>query len=438
MSDKMRYLFAVFVFILTVFNPLSTSAQDQDAPSQMPKMSIDFMAGYGLDESQSSLGFETQGRAGYLIFRVDGKIGKRLKYFFEINPINETSPLPACGEPNFFYPNDPSNSGMGPDVVCNPDGRQRVDDYRFTALDTVNQQGFMRQAYITFKAGKFTLKGGRFILPIGFGWNETGSFTAKDAPHIQRINTESQFGIGIGYARPRVRAEAIVFSGDTRFRDYNYFYFIDHTMDANSGLNTVLSVTTFPVKNLEVRGAFKKGFSGSKVERLPNFWASKRNDDAVVLSAKYYPFKYVTVFGEYSRYKWGLMKTSADMLGRPDNSPVKKNGYYTGITGKYPITKNITAGITLTKEELSRDDSLVRYMAEEGLYSVREGKKEHSLTTRYFVTLYDRITAGFYNVRLSNPFPWLSGIAPIEGENAFKSRGDNKWGVVVRFTQKLN
>ena len=37
---------------------------------------------------------------------------------------------------------------------------------------------------------------------------------------------------------------------------------------------------------------------------------------------------------------------------------------------------------------------------------------------------------------LDNPFPWVSGIVPIEGANAYGSwgRGNDKWGVVVRFT----
>ena len=55
--------------------------------------------------------------------------------------------------------------------------------------------------------------------------------------------------------------------------------------------------------------------SGSKIERLPNFYASKRNDNAIVLSARYRPIQYVSIFAEDARYTWGLMASSATMLG---------------------------------------------------------------------------------------------------------------------------
>ncbi len=401
-------------------------------------MSVDFLAGYGLDEAQSSLGFETQGRIGFVILSLDGTLGKSFSYRVEINPVNETAPLPSCGETGYFYPNDPRNSnGLGPNVSCDPNGRQRVDEYRFVALDPVHQQGPLRQAYIKYANGSFRVRVGRFILPLGFRWDENGSFTAKDATHIQRINTEAKFGLGIGVEKPRYSAEVIVFAGDTRYRDYNYFYFIDQSLDANSGLNSMVSATVVPVRGLEVRGAWKKGFSGSKVERLPNFYASKRNDDAMILSAKYSPAQYITVFGEYAQYKWGLMKTSAEMLGRADTSPVKKNGYYVGMTGKYPITKNIVAGATITREELSRDDALVKLFAEDHMYNVELGKKERSLTKRIFVTIDEKVTIGVFASSVSNPFPWLSGIAMVEGPNAFKGRGSDKWGVTVRFTHRF-
>jgi len=432
---KISQLFVILAF----FSGTIVSAQES-APvaNGMPKMSINFLAGYGLDESQSSLGFETQGRIGHVIFAVNGKIRNNFVYRIEINPVNESSPLPACGEKNYFFPNDPTLSRMGPNVSCSPNGRQRVDDYRFISLDPVHQQGPIRQAFLTYIHGPFNIQGGRFILPIGFQWDEIGSFTAKDATHIQRINAESEFGLGVGYTKPRFKTEAVIFAGDTRYRDYSYFYFIDESLDANSGLNFMASLSIKPLKGLEVQGTLKKGFSGSKIEGLPNFWASKRNDDAVVISGKYSPFQYLTVFGEYAQYTWGLMKTSAELLGRPDTSVVKKPGYYIGVTGKYPITSDIVAGTTITREELSRDDSLVRYFAEEKIFNTELGKKERSFTTRYFVTIYNRVTIGVYVSKISNPFPWLSGMTPVAGENAYHNRGSNKWGMVIRFIHRFN
>lgn len=431
---------SVFTVIL-VF--LFTPAIAQEAPSSassMPKISIDFLGGYTFDAAQSSLGFETQGRIGHVIFSIDGKLGKNFTYKAEINPVNETSPLPACGEDGYFFPNNPALNGMGPNVSCNPDGRMRVDDYRFIALDPVHQQGPIRQAYITYSSSNrfLRVRGGRFILPLGFRWDEVGSFTAKDATHIQRINAESEFGVGVGYFRSLFSAEAIVFSGDTRYRDYDYFYFIDGSLDANSGLNTMISGNVTPVRGLDVRAAYKKGFSGSKVERLPNFYASKRNDDAIIVSTRYSPIQYVDVFGEYTRYSWGLMKTSAELLGRSDTAPANKIGYYVGVTGKYPVTKNVIVGTTLTREELSRDDSLVKLFSEDGMYNVELGKKERSLGMRFFVTLYNRVTVGYFRNSVSNPYPWLSGIASVTGPRAYESRGSDKYGLIIRFNHQFN
>ena len=39
-------------------------------------------------------------------------------------------------------------------------------------------------------------------MPIGFDWQEAGSFTAKDAPEIQRIDGQSNFGVMFSYERP--------------------------------------------------------------------------------------------------------------------------------------------------------------------------------------------------------------------------------------------
>jgi hypothetical protein len=159
------------------------------------RVTLSFMGGYIHDSLIASLGYEKQGRIGYGIVNVSGKLTNALSYVFEINPVNESSPLPTCGEDYFFYPNTPQN--FGPRVQCHPDGRSRVDDYRSVALDPMNQQGAIRQAYFRYDTGGFGLQFGCFVLPLGFGWEEVDSFTTKDAPHIQRINAESNFGLSI-------------------------------------------------------------------------------------------------------------------------------------------------------------------------------------------------------------------------------------------------
>lgn len=394
---------------------------------------VRFMAGYGFDEAQSSLGLESQGRVGYVIVGLFGKINDRFSYRLEINPVNESQPLLSCGEKGFFYPNTPQN--FGPNVVCDNNGRIRVDDYRFIALDPVLQQGPIRQAYLQYNQRLANVRFGRFLLPIGLDWEEAGSLTAKDATHIQRINAEANFGVMVMFGGEKVRVNAATFIGDgNRFHDYNYFYSLDGSLDSNSALTGLLSGSVKPVKNLEFRAAYKYGHTGSKIERLPNYFASKHNDMAAVLSANYRPVKYVSVFGEYASYAWGLTHTSAKSVGLTDGEPIKKNGYYIGTDLSAPIRDKITVGTVITHEELSRDDALIKLLATQNLYGVEMGKKERTTAIRFYADLNRFVRVGFYKSLNSNPYPWVSGIVPIRGERTFNGRGSDKWGIVVRFT----
>ncbi len=404
------------------------------------RIRVRFLAGYGGDKSEESLGLENQGRLGYAIVGLSGKLSDRFSWLLEVNPVHETQPLPSCGEARYFYPNTPQ--AFGPNVVCDNDGRMRVDDYRFLALDTLNQQGPIREAYLDWM-GPLGVRFGRFILPIGFGVEEAGSFTAKDATHIQRIDAEANFGAMLTArrsrgGRPLVEGNLAGFLGDgNRFHDYDYYYSLDASLDTNSALTTLVSGRLFPLPGAEARAAYKWGYTGSKVEVLPNFYASKRYDRALVLSARYgrsIQALSLRVFGEYASYTWGPTDTSADMLGLPRGA-VTKDGYYAGGDVAYQVTRQLRVGVNATREELSRDDSLVRFLAMQGLYDVALGKKERSLVWRLRADIGRMVTVGLYRNSLDNPFPWVSGIVPIEGPNAFGAwgRGNDKWGLVVQF-----
>ena len=401
---------------------------------------VRFMAGYGHDSAQATLGLEKQGRVGYVIVELFGNINDQLSYTIEINPVDETDALPACGEDQFFFPNSPD--ALGPRVSCDPDGRTRVDDYRFVGLDLINQQGPLRQAYLTYQRGAFGLQFGRFIVPIGFHWEDVGSFTSKDATHIQRINAHASFGTSLSLTRFRVSDEGrstlasvslSAFLGEgNRHSDYDYFYFLDTDLDTNSALTGLVSGLFKPHPQVELRAAFKHGFTGSKVERLPNYFASKRHDSALVLSARYRPVDYVTAFGEWADYTWGPTRTSAELLGF-DPDPIEKSGYYAGVDVSVPVTDAVRVGMVATREELSRDDSLIKFLSEQNLLNVSLGKKERSTVFRWYVDVTDVVTVAVYRNLLSNPFPWVSGIQPIAGPRAFTGRGTDKWGLVVRF-----
>jgi len=422
--------------------PGTLAAQDAEKPSEglVPpstehlRIKVRFMAGYGSDDAQSSaLGFESQGRVGYAIIELFGKIDDEFSYRVEINPVNETQPLPACGEAGYFFPNEVQN--FGPNVVCDNNGRMRVDDYRFLALDLINQQGPIRQAYVSYQKRGLGIRFGRFVLPIGFGWEEAGSFTSKDAPHIQRINAEGNFGAMTTLTGKRAEVNVAAFLGNgNRFRDYDYFYSLDGSLDSNWAVSGLVSGRFRPVDSFDVRLAYKFGYTGSKVERLPNFYASKRNDMARIVSAQYQPAKYARLFGEYAAYTWGLTRTSAELLGFEDTSGVPKRGYYVGADLSYPVTKAAKLGGVITREELSRDDALVKLLATQGLYGVSLGKKERATVYRLYAEFNRSVTLGLYWNRVSNPFPWISGITPVSGPKAYQEPDSNKWGIVVRFT----
>ena len=50
-----------------------------------------------------------------------------------------------------------------------------------------------------------------------------------------------------------------------------------------------------------------------------------------------------------------------------------------------PISASTSRGVTVTREELSRDDSLVKYLELNGLYGVEMGKKDRGTIARVFV-----------------------------------------------------
>lgn len=466
-SRLARWVFLVAVSLLLVDAASAQQNEDQPAkpsvltppnsveakngsgePSQDPpgflmpngkrlRVRLAFMAVYGGDSAQAELGFSRQGRIGYATVTLEGELSHRVSYRVALNPIDDTRPLPACGETNYFYPNSPGVFGMGPNVPCNAEGNRRVDLYKYVAVDNLLQQGPLREGYMDLSVTRATrVRFGRFVLPIGLGWEEVGSFTSKDSTRIQRINAEADFGLMMTWAARRGGRRvggadlATVLGDGHRNADYNYFYFEDPTLSSKATLTTFVSGSFSPLESIEVRGAFKHGFTGSKVERLPTYWASKRRDDAMVVSARYRPIRHASVFGEWARYTWGPTQTSAELLG-VDAAPILKRGYYVGMDIGVPLTQHIRLGTTITREELSRDDSLVKWLASQDLYRVSLGKKDRGTIVRLQLVLDENLTIGAYRNLDSTPFPWISGIVPVAGPGAFAGPGTDKWGVVM-------
>jgi hypothetical protein len=93
-------------------------------------------------------------------------------------------------------------------------------------------------------------------------------------------------------------------------------------------------------------------------------------------------------------------------------------------------------GATLTHEELSRADSLVKWAASQNLYRVSLGKKDRSTIIRIQLQV-GQVTAAVYRNIESNPFPWLSGITPVEGPLAYRPVDTSKWGLVLRMRTSI-
>src|SRR5262245_8457326 len=94
------------------------------------KISGLLIAGWSHDGAQAALGFEKQARVAQATMTLSGRATSRVRYLVSFNPVNETASKPACGETNYFFPNDPSLYIGGPKVPCDPErGHKRVDTY---------------------------------------------------------------------------------------------------------------------------------------------------------------------------------------------------------------------------------------------------------------------------------------------------------------------
>ncbi|MGH9200893.1 MAG: hypothetical protein ACRD2A_06620, partial [Vicinamibacterales bacterium] len=415
---RTRLGWAGLVFFLHCSTP--AAAQDSSPPAP-PDETIDLfglkvtqnerfkfggelVAAWTHDGAQAALGFEKQGRVGMAILNVSGKLTNRTRYFVSANPVTETSARPACGERDFFFPNDPAlYAAAGPIVKCDvEDGLKRVDTYNTFALDYIVQQGILREGYLDWSISRsFSLRGGRFILPIGFAPRDIGTTTAKDMPRIQRLNSEANFGAMFAFSgrnrsdRPVFDAGIMAVLGEgNREKDYDWFYFVNTSLDSNSALTVVGSAMLQPVRAIDARVAYKKGFTGSKVERLPSYWASKRNDQALVVSFKVSPTSWASAFAEYAKYKWGPTLTSGELVGIPSLDPIEKPGYYMGALLEVPITSRVRIGGSVIREEVTRDDSLIQYLTLNKLYGVSMGKKDRALVVRGFIDVARAINFG--------------------------------------------
>ena len=423
---------------------------DPDTPKPPPltlgshtfQLGLDFTFASVSDGSlQETLGRERQIKVAYANLSFGTDVGEHFSFLVMINPANdEAVPDPYIptdtDRRTFFFPNQPDGRG----VASNPNGIKNIDDYKYSQFDPIIQQGALRLGYLDIHTTdrRMGMVLGRNYVPQGLSLGEIVWFTAKDLTHIQRINAQADNGVTLYYATPQLRIDIAGITGNANpYHDYGYFDFTDASEDKNSALGAVATGRfTIPNKKLTVGGTYRKNFLNSRIEDSISLQLSKHNDDAYLGFLTAQPIEYVRVFGELARYKWGLADTSAALLpGPPNETPVWKAGYYVGADVYSPQTPYGKWGVTFTREELSRDDSLVAFAAANNLFGVVLGKKERSTIVKVQAQFKELTVFGFVN-NLSNPFPQLSAIVPISGTGANEEVSDRKVGFGIRFRVK--
>ena len=435
---------------LLLATPAFAQSGPPDSPNSTPltlgshtfQLGVDFVFAAVTDGSQQeTLGRERQIKVAYANLSFGTDVGEHFSFFVMINPANdEAVPDPyipsAADRRTYFFPNQPEGRG----VASNPNGIKNVDDYKYSQFDPIIQQGALRIGYLDIHTTdrKMGMVLGRNYVPQGLSLGDIVWFTAKDLTHIQRINAQADNGVTLYYNTPRLRVDVAAITGNGNpYHDYGYFDFTDASEDKNSALGAVATGRfTLPNQKLTVGGTYRKNFLNSRIEDSISLQLSKHNDDAVIGFVTVQPIEYVRVFGEAVRYKWGLAETSAALLPGPANeTPVWKAGYYVGADVYAPQTRLGKWGVTLTREELSRDDSLVAFAAANGLFGVTLGKKERSTIVKVHVQAKELTVFGFVNL-LSNPYPQLSALIPISGPGANEEVSDKKVGFGIRFRLK--
>jgi hypothetical protein len=85
----------------------------------------------------------------------------------------------------------------------------------------------------------------------------------------------------------------------------------------------------------------------------------------------------------------------------------------------------------MTREDLSRDDSLIKFLEASGTPGVAMGERDRGTVLRLFFEL-PNLTIAFYRNLDETPFPFVSGIVPIDAPPDVIEGATNTWGIVMR------
>ena len=389
------------------------------------------------DEAQrAAMGRERQIAVAYAILALRASVSEHVTFRVEANPAqNDRVPVPYTPLPSdrrtYFFPNQPEGRG----AVSDPAGLYKVDYYKHPGLDPIIQQNALRLAYIDLHTvdRRLGLRVGRFVLPRGLGLGRATWFTAKDLSHIQSIDLAADSGAMLYYGSDAVRVSVAGVTGNSNpYHDYGYFDFTDPTEDKNSALGLVVAGRAH-LGRVTAGASYQWNRINSRIEDATTLQLSKRNDNAVTVFGSVQANAFVRLFGQYSRYTWGLAASSAELLaGPPITTPIVKTGTNVGVALISPETPIGRWGASVLYEDLSRDDSLVAWASAQGLFGVTLGARERSTIVKVYHPLNDNVTAFFFLNRLANPFPELSALRPISGPLANRAVSGTKVGFGMR------
>ena len=136
------------------------------------------------------------------------------------------------------------------------------------------------------------------------------------------------------------------------------------------------------------------------------------------------------MFREYAKYKWGPTITSGELVGIPDARSDRKARLLHGRADRRAGHEPVHVGASVTREELTRDDSLIQYLTLNNCMASRWARRWRA--DRAGVRR--RQPPGQRQLLLDgcvDPFPWVSGSWPVSGPVAFTGRELDRIGVTV-------
>ena len=243
------------------------------------------------DYSQAPLGHEAQGRIGWAIIGISGKINRYISYDAELNPVDDSARAAAgVRRDEFLLSERPGSERADRGVRARRPQPRRL--YRFIGLDPLTQQDGRPHRRARRRTGREanrrragrTLRSPARLRLAGARLLDERGRAADSAPErrrqLRRAAVRARHAAATALARASRRRSSAATATGTSSTATPAFVAPDE--DTNSGATGVGRVTLTPIAGLDVRVSGQYGYSGSKIEGYPSFYLSKRNDKAAI------------------------------------------------------------------------------------------------------------------------------------------------------------